>query len=93
MLPRLFFILLAIMIRAVLIIGQDFAPPEILVADPDSVLEPLAGRPADPNEAVDESKVIRGLLGRRQTSCSSNFFACGSGWVKRHFGWGDSNCD
>jgi hypothetical protein len=82
MLPHFFSILLAILILAVFAIGQDFAPPEILAADPDSLLEPLAGRPVHVDEAVDELKVIRGLLGRRQLSCSSNYFACGSGSVQ-----------
>ena len=79
MLLRFLSIILAVAIQAILATGQDFAPPEILARDSDSDLEPLAGQPTDGYEPVDRSKVIRGLLGRRQQGCSSNFFACGSG--------------
>lgn len=79
MLPRFLVILFPLAIHAIFAVGQDFAPPDILVSDPDSVLEPLAGQPAGPYEAVDNSNVIRGLLGRRQTDCSGSSFACGTG--------------
>lgn len=81
MLPRFLAIFFPVVIHTIFAVGQDFAPPDILVADPDSILEPLAGRPTDPYEAVDNSNVIRGLLGRRQTDCSGSSFACGTGWV------------
>lgn len=85
MLLRFLSFLFAVVICVVLVVGQDLAPPEILAAGPDSFLEPLAGRPADvTDEAVDESKVIRGLLGRRQTTCATNYFACGPGCVEYH---------
>jgi hypothetical protein len=79
MLLRCLAIILAAVAQAIFVTGQDFAPPEILAADSDSVLEPLAGLPTDAYEAVDTSKVIRGLLGRRQLGCSSSYFACGTG--------------
>jgi hypothetical protein len=96
MLPRFLSIILAIVAHAVFAIGQDFASPEILAAgDPDSILEPLAGRPADQavDGAVYESKVIRGLLGRRQGGCSNNYFVCGPGWVECRFGWVQADYD
>lgn len=82
MLPRFLLIIFAISINAIPAITFDFATPEILprAQDPDSPLEPLAGHRADELvEPIDQSKVIRGLLGRRQSSCSSNYFTCGVG--------------
>lgn len=79
MLLRFSSIVLAVAIQAIFAAGQDFAPPEILAGDSDSDLLPLAGQPTDGYELVDGSKVIRGLLGRRQQGCSASYFSCGSG--------------
>ena len=78
MLSRFSSILFMIVIHVVFATGHDFAPPEILATNSD-VLEPLAGRPVDVSGPVDESRVIRGLLGRRQTGCSAKYFTCGTG--------------
>ena len=69
-------------IQAVFVAGQDFAPPEVPAAkDTDNTLQPPVGRPADEDAdgAVDNPKVIRGLLGIRQNSCPTNFAACNDG--------------
>ena len=82
MLSRFLSILLVIGIQAVFVAGQSFAPPEILAArDPDTILQPRAGRLADEgaDDAVNDSKVISGLLGIRQDSCPTNYALCNDG--------------
>ena len=82
MLPRFFPILLVVGIWAIFAVGQDFVPAGTLVVkDPDTILQPLSGRPADEDvdEAVDDSKVIRGLLGVRQDSCPIGYAVCNDG--------------
>lgn len=79
MLPRFLSVILVIGIQVIFVVGQEFAPQEILAAkDPDTVLQPLAGRPADEdmNEASDNPKVIRGLLVARQDGCPNNYAFC-----------------
>ena len=69
-------------IQTILVVGQEFAPPEILAAkDPDTILQPPLGRIAkdEADEAVDNPRVIRGLLFIRQESCSFNYAACTDG--------------
>lgn len=89
MLPRFFPILLVVVIQAVFGAGQDSVHAGTLaVKDPDTILQPLSGRPADEDvdEAADDSKVIRGLLGIRQDSCPTGYAVCNDGGlVGRHF--------
>jgi len=97
MLPRFLSIILVIWIQAIFVVGQEFAPPEILAAkDPDTILQPLAGRPADEdtNEASDNPKVIRGLLVARQDNCPNNYAVCNDGgWAARNSGWIEADCN
>lgn len=82
MLLRLLSVLLVVGVQVVFVVSQDFAPPEILAAkDPDTVLQPLGGQRAneDADDAVNGSKVIRGLLGVRQNDCPTNYAACTDG--------------
>ena len=82
MLPRFLSILLVIGVQAVFVVGLDFGAPEMLAAkDPNTILQPLSGRPtdADAEKATDGSKVIRGLLGVRQDSCPTHYSACSDG--------------
>ena len=62
----------------------QFAPPEILVSDGDSdsqVLMPHIGNPVRTQDAVDDTKVIRGLLKRsvKRQSCSAGDGLCNGG--------------
>lgn len=58
----------------------EFAPPDLLtsVDDPGTVLQPYVGNPVKSNNAVDETKVIRGLLMTRQ-SCPGGYGLCNDG--------------
>lgn len=78
MLPRFLSILLVIGTQALFVVGQDFAPPGLLVRDPDTILQPRRGRPADEDadDAADNPKLIRGLLRVRQDSCPSGYAVC-----------------
>ena len=82
MLLRILPVLLVIGIQASFAVGQDFVSAGTLaVKDPDTILQPLSGRPADEDadEAADDSKVIRGLLGIRQDSCPTGYAVCNDG--------------
>ena len=62
--------------------GQpEFAPPDLLVSigDPDMTLKPYVGSPVKADNAVDETKVIRGLLMTRQPSCPGGHGLCNAG--------------
>ena len=58
----------------------DFATPELLSSggDPDTMLQPLVGGPVKAGNAVDEPKLIRGLLTARQ-SCQGGYGLCTDG--------------
>ena len=82
MLPYFLSILLVIGIKTILVVGQEFAAPEILAAkDPDTIFRPLLGRIAkdEADEAVDNPRVIRGLLTVGRDSCPSNYAVCPDG--------------
>ena len=59
----------------------EFAPPDILTAvgDPDTTLQPYVGNPVKGDNAIDETKVIRGLLMTRQSSCPGGYGLCNDG--------------
>jgi len=59
----------------------EFAPPDLLVAgDPDTVLQPYTGNPAKADDAVDDTKVIRGLLNlSTRQSCPGGYGVCNDG--------------
>jgi len=56
----------------------EFTPPGVLtsVGDSDTALQPYPGQADD---AVNETKFIRGLLTQRQASCSSGYGVCSGG--------------
>jgi len=58
----------------------EFATPDILASlgDPDTTLKPHVGNPVEADDAVDETKLIRGLLVTRQ-SCPGGYGACNDG--------------
>jgi len=61
--------------------GQpEFAAPDIFVSagDPDTTLQPYVGNPVKGDDAVDDTKVIRGLLMSRQ-SCPGGYGVCNDG--------------
>ena len=69
-------------IKTIFAVGQEFAAPEILAArDPDTIFQPLLGRIAknEVDEAVDNPRVIRGLLIVGRDSCPSNYAVCPDG--------------
>ena len=76
-------ILLVVFIRLVVAAdGQpEFAPPDLLVSigDPDTTLKPYVGNPVKADNAVDETRVIRGLLMTRQSSCPGGYGLCNAG--------------
>jgi len=59
----------------------EFASPDILtsVGDPDTVLKPYIGKPVKGDNAVDETKLIRGLLMTRQSGCPGGYGVCNDG--------------
>ena len=81
MLPRLLSVLLVIGVQVIFVVGGDFATPEVLSRDPDTILQPLSGRPADEDSdgAVDNPRLIRGLLGVRQDGCPIGYAVCNDG--------------
>jgi len=82
MLSRFLSIILVIGIQAIFVVGQDYAPPVILTADdPNIIFQPLAGQFADKNadDAIDNPKVIRGLLVMRQDKCPIGYAMCNDG--------------
>lgn len=97
MLPRTLSILLVITIQVIFAVGHHFGPAGVLIdKDPDAILQPLGGRPADEDadDAVDGSKVIRGLLDVRQDSCPSGYAVCNDGGrVERNFSRGKTDFD
>jgi hypothetical protein len=57
----------------------EFATPDILVSgDSDTTLKPYVGKPVKGDEAVNETKLIRGLLTTRQ-SCPGGYGLCNDG--------------
>lgn len=70
----------------ILVVAADdqplFAPAEVLESggDPDTALVPYVGSPVRTEDAVDDTKVIRGLLGviKRQ-SCPGGYGLCSNG--------------
>ena len=83
MLLRLASILLIASIHIVAAAGDkpEFAPPDILVTteDPDETLRPYVGNPVEADDAVDETKLIRGLLMTRQLRCPGGYGLCSDG--------------
>lgn len=84
----LLFRLASIFVAAgVLVVAADdlppFAPPEILASDGNSssTLQPQIGNPLRTDDAVDETKVIRGLLMRsaKRQSCPGGYGLCNNG--------------
>jgi len=59
----------------------EFAPPEVLTSagDPDTTLQPYVGNPVQGGDAVNETKLIRGLLMTRQSSCPGGYGVCNDG--------------
>lgn len=61
----------------------DFAPPGTLASDggSDEELRPYVGNPVRTEDAVDDSKVIRGLLVRyvKRQSCPGGYGLCNDG--------------
>ena len=59
----------------------EFAPPEILTSagDPDATLQPYVGNPVQAGDAVNETKLIRGLLMQRQSGCAGGYGLCNDG--------------
>ena len=61
----------------------DYAPPEILAAggNPDGDLVPYVGKPVSSQDAVDDTRVIRGLLKRvlKRQSCPGGYGLCNDG--------------
>ena len=82
MLFRLASILLIAGVQIVVAAGDkpEFAPPDIFssVDDPDTTLQPYVGKPVVGDDAVNESKLIRGLLVTRQ-SCPGGYGLCNDG--------------
>lgn len=81
MLFRLTSILLIVGIQLVAAADKpEFATPDILASlgDPDTMLKPHVGKPVQAGDAVDETKVIRGLLMARQ-SCPGGYGLCNDG--------------
>jgi hypothetical protein len=64
----------------------EFAPPETLASsdDSDTPLRPFAGGPVRTDGALDDTKVIRGLLMKavKRQACPGGYGLCnGGGWV------------
>ena len=82
MLFRLTSVLLIVGIQLVAAADEkpEFATPDILASlgDPDTMLKPHIGNPVQADNAVDETKVIRGLLMARQ-SCPGGYGLCNDG--------------
>jgi hypothetical protein len=59
----------------------EFAVPDVLAStgDPDTTLQPYVGNPVKGDNAVDETKLIRGLLMTRQSSCPGGYGLCNDG--------------
>ena len=83
MLFRFASIVLVAAIRLVVVAdGQsEFAPPDLLVSigDHDMTLKPYVGNPVKADNAVDETKLIRGLLMTRQSGCPGGYGLCNAG--------------
>ena len=75
------------LVAGALVVAADdrpqFAPPEILESggDPDTTLIPYVGSPVRTEDAVDDTKVIRGLLKRtvKRQSCPGGYGLCNNG--------------
>jgi hypothetical protein len=64
----------------------EFIPPGVLAfgETPGTPLRPYVGKPVQVDNAVDDTKVIRGLLARsiKRQSCPSGYGVCNDGaWV------------
>ena len=72
-------ILLAAAIRVVVSadVQPEFATPDVFVStgDPGTTLKPYVKR----DDAIDETKAIRGLLVTRQSGCQAGFGVCNDG--------------
>ena len=59
----------------------EFATPDVLTSagDPDTTLQPHVGNPVQGDDAVNETKLIRGLLMTRQSGCRGGYGLCNDG--------------
>lgn len=59
----------------------EFAPPDVFTSlgDPDTTLQPYTGNPVKSDDAVNETKLIRGLLMARQSACPGGYGLCNGG--------------